>query len=366
MSDARVLKAQGLNSNDIQKQLIPWVTEHADKIYNPFLELPGTLFIRFPDNVAHNPEGFDVNRDTPVEVLHTILLGIIKYTWHMTHTSFSKDTLGTFFLRLESTNIDGLSIPPLRSKYLSQYRQSLIGKQFKQLLQTSIFHLDGLVDDAHFNLWNAAGTLCALLWFPEIQNLEEYLSDVKIASDNLLDIFAEIDPSKIYKKIKLHLIGDHLIEDIRRFGPIIGRSTEVFECFNAIFRFCAIMSNRLSPSRDIAVQLADQEAFKQRISGGMWEERNGEWVQASENVRGFLEKHAILQTHIGWKVSKELEPGTGRLSHNMMSILHSVISQAMLHLRLNLASRNFNGQILLGCTLSILPLMLRIRCGFRL
>lgn len=46
----------------------------------------------------------------------------------------------------------------------------------------------------------------------------------------------------------------------------MGEATETLECFNAIFRFCSVLSNRQAPSRNIAIQLANQEDFKQRIT----------------------------------------------------------------------------------------------------
>lgn len=83
-----------------------------------------------------------------------------------------------------------------------------------------------------------------------------------------------VEPSKMTAKIKLHLLA-HLKADILRFGPLLGVATESFECFNAIFRYCSIYSNHLTPSRDIAFQLASQEGLKHRLTGGWWNLRTG-------------------------------------------------------------------------------------------
>lgn len=317
------------SDDDIAAELKAWVLDCGEDIYNPLLRMHGKLFQFSTPAPSHGPIlylGLDPNRDTPVEILHTILLGIVKYAWYMTHMSLTDKQLDEFFTRLQSTSIDGLTTPPIRALYLQQYRNSLLGKQFKQIVQATVFHLDGLVDEPHFNLWKAVGSLCALLWFPEIKDIDQYLvrtpkpvvallslltvidqSDIRIAIENTLDLFAVIDPSKISTKIKMHLL-DHIPEDIRNFGPIIGRSTEVFESFNAVFRYCAILSNRLSPSRDIAVQLADQENFKQRLTGGQWSQ-SGQWVRASPKILSYLAKHAFLQKNLGWTVANTPRPG---------------------------------------------------------
>ena len=73
--------------------------------------------------------------------------------------------------------------------------------------------------------------------------IDQYVqSNVEVCVANILNLFAKVEPSCIINKIKLHLLT-HVVEDIQRFGPLIRESTEVFECFNAIFRICSIYSN---------------------------------------------------------------------------------------------------------------------------
>ncbi|KAF7969711.1 hypothetical protein HWV62_22016 [Athelia sp. TMB] len=304
----------------IKQELLAWVEENKDRVYNSFLTM----------------KGFDPNRDTPVELLHTILLGIVKYVWYGSHSTWSEASKKTFAIRLQSTNTNGLSIHAIRSNYIMQYANSLIGRQLKTVAQTSVFHVYDLVSDKQFALWKAVGQLSALLWFPEIRDLNTYLvsvyhpyyhllklnaskpdrqEDVETAVANVLDLFAEIDPSKIIEKIKLHILA-HVREDILRFGPLVGVATEFFECFNVIFRMCSILSNHRAPSRDIAYQLADQEAMKHRLTGGHWRSElvsdsgSAVWECAGPGVIDYLREKPLLQKLYGWTDPQPKAPGT--------------------------------------------------------
>ncbi|KAJ7918581.1 hypothetical protein B0H13DRAFT_2434969 [Mycena leptocephala] len=230
----------GRSVDEISNELLVWLAEETDEPYNPLLDLPF----------------FDPSQDTLVEILHTILLGHAKYTWD---------------------NLDGLRVPPIRAAYMMQYRNGLIGKHFKSLMQTMIFHIHDLVTPDQFALVRALGELGPILWMPVIDNMEEYLADLQILIDNILDAFAAIDPAKILIKLKLHVLA-HIPDDIRRRGPSVRFSTEVFECFNAIFRLCSVLSNHQAPSRDIAAKFADLDRVKHILSGGYWfDESESAW-----------------------------------------------------------------------------------------
>ncbi|KAJ7788587.1 hypothetical protein B0H14DRAFT_3115878 [Mycena olivaceomarginata] len=307
---------------EIQEELIQWTVDNRDKLYSPFLTM----------------KGFDPAVDTPIEILHTILLGIIKYIWHVTHSPWSAEAKQTYATRLQSTNTDGLSIHAIRSAYIMQYAGSLIGRQFKTIAQTNIFHLRGLVSDDQFMAWRASGELAALMWVTEIRDLAEYRQDLKVAVANVLDAFTTIDPSKMITKIKYHLLV-HADADVVRFGPLIGLASEGCESYNGVFRFCSILSNHLAPSRDIAIQLADQEGLKHRLTGGFWPSgADQKWTQAGSGVRDFLSKHPILQKLVGWTEKKLVNHGDIKL----VSLEHGQKDRASHSLESTKAARAVN------------------------
>jgi hypothetical protein len=120
--------------------------------------------------------GLDPARDTPLEILHTFLLGVVKYAWHLMHSGW-KDTDGRgniFTVQFASTDTDGLVSPDIRASYIWQYRDNLIGKHFRLISQTQTFHLHDLVDTPLFELVKAIGFLGAALWIPEIDDMDEY------------------------------------------------------------------------------------------------------------------------------------------------------------------------------------------------
>ncbi|KAJ7745362.1 hypothetical protein B0H16DRAFT_1278384, partial [Mycena metata] len=68
-------------------------------------------------------------------------------------------------------------------------------------------------------------------------------------------------------KYELHVLP-HIPSAVHRFGPAPLYATEIFECWNSVFRLCSVLSNHQAPSLDIATTLGDMERFKHQVSGG--------------------------------------------------------------------------------------------------
>ena len=120
--------------------------------------------------------GLDIHKDTPTEILHTILLGVVKYFWGQTAFILDKaNSLGTFQTRLESINKDGLNSPTLGADYIVRYKGGLIGRHFKSLAQVMPYLIYDLVLDTVLEGWLAIGRLVVLLWHTSIEDMECYL-----------------------------------------------------------------------------------------------------------------------------------------------------------------------------------------------
>ncbi|KAH7316379.1 hypothetical protein B0J17DRAFT_634134 [Rhizoctonia solani] len=265
--------AQGLiaqliqQGRELQKQLKQPKPEEKDaalmKLQTEWLKTQPAL----PFNILFQIQGLDPHQDTPVKILHTILLGV----------------------------------------------ENLIGRQLKMLMQLTAFHAHDLVSQTSFSVIKSVGELGAVLWYSKIDHLEEYLADLSILVDNLLDAFAQFDPRKIITKMKLHILVD-LVEDIRNHGPAVWFSTEVFECYNGVFRMCSVLSNHQAPSQDIARKMIELERFRHIASGGYWETKDGV-ERVSEDVQRYFESNLQMQTHLGWVRPKTVNPGTIQLQN---------------------------------------------------
>ncbi|KAK7438400.1 hypothetical protein VKT23_018013 [Stygiomarasmius scandens] len=228
-----------------------------------------SLLEGFPDNISSpiwRIRDLDPHCDTPVEILHVILLGFVKYFWRDAIGRVNDDQKATLTTRLSSLNVDGLDLSSLAGTTLVKYAGSLVGRDFRIVAQAAPFVLYDLVPPECFAAWLALSQLIPLVWQPVIEDMESYLQQLQVAIDNFLNCTARWTP-RWFNKPKFHILL-HLPEHIRRFGPSILFATETFESFNAIIRGFSIHSNRQAPSRDIAFEFAGLNRVRHLLSGG--------------------------------------------------------------------------------------------------
>ncbi|EIW86698.1 hypothetical protein CONPUDRAFT_69138 [Coniophora puteana RWD-64-598 SS2] len=212
--------------------------------------------------------GLDPHQDTPVEILHVILLGFVKYLWRDATTRMNSEQKQLLIVRLNSTNVSGLGIPRLAGQTLVQFAGSLTGRDFRAISQVAPFVLQGLVPPQCYDTFVALSALVPLVWQPQIEDIDVYLDRLKGAVDHFLLCTARWTP-RWFNKPKFHILL-HLAEHVRRFGPAILFATEGFESFNALIREASVHSNHLAPSRDIARSFASINLIRHIISGGFF------------------------------------------------------------------------------------------------
>ncbi|TBU53792.1 hypothetical protein BD310DRAFT_951832 [Dichomitus squalens] len=291
-------------STPTRKALSP--EEVNNELYNELLKKKDTNLI----NPLLRMEGLDVHRDTPVEPLHTHLLGIVKYFWAQTVWVLEKQgKFSEFQARLNSVARSGLKIPSIMADYMCRYRGALIGKHFKTISQVVSFALFGLVDITLQRAWLAVGHLTVLLWETEIDDINIYLPDLRRAIQDVIDFAAALSPGLLTEKNKFHILS-HIPDHIERHGPAILFSTERYESFNHVFRLCSIHSNRQAPSRDIAMAFANQDQCRHMVTGGYWLDPDSQqWVCASRAVQDHIEHDSLDARLLGVPIEKLAVPG---------------------------------------------------------
>ena len=151
---------------------------------NPLIGMPGTYeFYVNSISSLMTLTGYNIHLDTPMEILHTVLLGVVKYYWAQSiwYLKSRSKSLSLFQTCLASVHWSGLNAPNTNAKYICQYHNSLIGKHYKSLAQVMPFLVFDLVPQDVLHAWNIIGALVVLLWHTEIEDLESYLVSLSIS-----------------------------------------------------------------------------------------------------------------------------------------------------------------------------------------
>ncbi|KAG9120298.1 hypothetical protein FRC07_004256 [Ceratobasidium sp. 392] len=228
---------------------------------------------------------FDVHKDTPIEILHTVQLGAVKYFWRFTCKHLDKEQFKIFKTRFESLSVAGLDMGTSRvPEYICRYPGSLIGTHFRFVIQLIPFALRGLIPPELLRVWLVLGRLTVLLWHKRIPNMDEYCNELTTFIDDFLHAVSTFDPLTITTKAKLHILT-HAPFHVRRFGPLLGPDSERYEAFNSNFRLLSVLSTRLAPSHDAAQAFARIDRLAHVASGGWWyNAKHGRYVQAGPAI----------------------------------------------------------------------------------
>ncbi|KAG2126564.1 uncharacterized protein EDB93DRAFT_1243814 [Suillus bovinus] len=214
---------------------------------------------RVKETLPENVISIDPHTDMPVEILHIVLLGFVKYLWcDVVSVRIGKDKLKCELLEthLSSLDISGLGLSHLAGHTLVQYAGSLVGRDFHAIAQVAPFVLHDLV---------ALSNLIPLIWQPEIENSTEHLRKLTTSINNFLACTAKWTP-QWFNKLKFHILL-HVVNHIQRFEPAALFATEAFKSFNAVICAKSIHSNHCTPSRDIARSFAHGSRIRYILLG---------------------------------------------------------------------------------------------------
>ncbi|KAI9630062.1 hypothetical protein KEM48_012312 [Puccinia striiformis f. sp. tritici PST-130] len=109
---------------DERLRIIQLASFSPNRLYNPFLYLLA----------------FDGCQDTPVEILHVILLGVVKYLWKDFMGQLKPAQLHEIEARWAAFQINGLNVAPIQAKYMIAHYKSFVGKEFRVVLQATHLH----------------------------------------------------------------------------------------------------------------------------------------------------------------------------------------------------------------------------------
>ncbi|POV99603.1 hypothetical protein PSTT_13685 [Puccinia striiformis] len=271
---------------DIPQKLVDMEKDEPMRMHNSFMWL----------------KGFDSVKDTPVEVLHVFLLGPVKYLFRDFMKGLNDLQKSELLALWYSFNTNSLDIPSIRPSSMVQYCSSLIGKDFRIILQAAPFIFFQFMTPSQINIWSSLCHLGSLIFQTHIEDMDTYISDLRTHIDIFLSHIIK-DSAQWINKAKFHMLL-HLPESILRFGPATLFATEKFESYNGILRFASIHSNRQSPSQDIAITFSNYHAFRQLLSGGFfWDYKQKKYIQCSYKVINMFSQNPLIQQTLGYNHS---------------------------------------------------------------
>ncbi|KAI9624511.1 hypothetical protein KEM48_008837 [Puccinia striiformis f. sp. tritici PST-130] len=243
---------------------------------------------------------FDGTKDTPVEVLHVILLGPVKYLWRDFMGRITPTQLPQLEARWRAFNTDGLNIPPIQPRYMIAHWKSFVGKEFRVVLQAAPFVMFPFMDTDLKLIWSALCALGSYVFQTCIKDMDTYIRELKNHIQHFEFHLVKMS-GRWANKPKIHMII-HLEESILRFGPASLFATEKFKSFNGIVRENSIHSNRLSPGRDIAIAFCDAKIMRLLMSGArLYDHETKRYFKSSPQVTNLFKNNFLIQKSMGYQ-----------------------------------------------------------------
>ncbi|KAI9028882.1 hypothetical protein CLU79DRAFT_736546 [Phycomyces nitens] len=243
-------------------------------------------------------QSFDPALDTPVEILHTVALGVCKYLVnHLFKEVLKGNTASQVKLSdlLEQEKGSRDFTRTFRKKL--RHSGSYLGKEFKILVQVLPPILNAeFTDDPKVCMiakpFTELGILSSLLFVREITtDFDQYLNNIDNAARRLVKSLHEYDvyaKTKFSLTLKTHLLL-HLKEDIKRFGCALHFETEKGEQFNKFIRTHLVYSNRRADNRDLTHKFGKQDMLRHIANGSSWIDRTTRTrVQSGPGISAFF------------------------------------------------------------------------------
>ncbi|KAH9819653.1 hypothetical protein DFH28DRAFT_886252, partial [Melampsora americana] len=258
--------------------------QFGERLFNPFLRL----------------KGFDGHQNTPVEVLHVILLGVSKYLLRHQMQSTSTKEKNEVWGRWRSFDTSGLNIPRIQPKTMIQHFLSLTGKEFRVVLQAAPFiFFECKMSQEERETWTALSHLAPYIFQTEISDMKSYLEQLEKLIYIFLKCIVQLT-AQWCNKPKFHMLT-HLCEGIKRYGPACLFGTENFEAYNGNTRESSIKSNHISPGRDIANSFNNHRIMRAFGAGSkIYNHEEKTYIQAGMKVQQIFQNNMLFQKALGY------------------------------------------------------------------
>ncbi|KAI7890759.1 uncharacterized protein EV154DRAFT_481888 [Mucor mucedo] len=253
---------------------------------------------RLLELASYNPA-----EDTPVEILHTILLDIGRYLVNhlIKVTIFKNKSVMTILI----TAVNRYEFCKNYSRNFSRQLKhfgSFLGRDYKQLLQILPLIISQLfadrVRDAKIIELNKPlsklGELCSLVFVRRVHmGFNKYVNDVHEVIHELTKRIHAFDlaisnPTPYSCKPKMHLLH-HLRDDLINFGCALHYETEKGEQFNKCLREHLFHTNRKDTSKSLALKVGKQELLRHIVDGGSWVSKDIKRVQYGSKLKNYID-----------------------------------------------------------------------------